>query len=601
LRNNAEFRIRVGDRLHKHVFNGGALYVDPANPIYDSARPERNRPAAVYMKRITEVTNAIVAESARWGGYYGVTAGVNTNYTRNDHWLRDLNSLLGIANQTASFNFLPNRSSFVVTQFKNRNLYPSINSVGFSQFGGRVSAGYQLYMTNLAGGGTIYYTTNGVDPRVYSSGAVSASAKTYTNGIPVVLNSTVTVKARVLSNTVWSALTEATFTVGGLGVPLRVTELMYNPSGGSAFEFLELQNVGGSVLDLGGYYFDGIGFTFPAGTMVNPGDRIVLGSAANTNAWRTRYGTGVVVAGWFSGALRDSGEKISIFDSHDVLVLTVDFQPGGGWPAIPSSGGYSIEIIDPNGDPDDPSNWRTSAAANGTPGLAPAVVPPPSVVLNEVMADNVAAVNNGGTYPDWVELYNSGATSVDLGGWSLTDDGTARKFVFPTNTMLASSNYLVVWCDTNAAAPGLHTGFLLDRQADDVFLYDANTNRIDAIAFGLQVPDRTIGRVGPAVLGSLAAWQLTMPTPGAANVLAALDSVTNISINEWLADAPPGGSDWLELYNRSTTAALPLQNIYLANSNVLFQLHALSFLPPVDTFNCLLMKVWAGSLGFQTK
>src|SRR6185503_9014188 len=114
------------------------------------------------------------------------------------------------------------------------------------------------------------------------------------------------VKARVLSNTVWSAVTEATFTVGGLGVPLRVTELMYNPSGGSTYEFLELQNVGGTPLNLGGYYFDGIGFTFPAGTMVNPGDRIVLGSAANTNAWKTRYGTGVVVAGWFSGALRDS-------------------------------------------------------------------------------------------------------------------------------------------------------------------------------------------------------------------------------------------------------------------------------------------------------
>src|SRR5207247_10805859 len=74
LRNNAEFRVRVGDRLHKHVFNGGVFYVDPTNPIWDASHPERNRPAALYMKRITEVTNAVVAESARWAGYSGATA-----------------------------------------------------------------------------------------------------------------------------------------------------------------------------------------------------------------------------------------------------------------------------------------------------------------------------------------------------------------------------------------------------------------------------------------------------------------------------------------------------------------------------------------------
>ena len=46
-----------------------------------------------------------------------------------------------------------------------------------------------LTMTNQNAGGKIYYTTNGTDPRVYGSGAVLFGALTYTNGIPLVLNS----------------------------------------------------------------------------------------------------------------------------------------------------------------------------------------------------------------------------------------------------------------------------------------------------------------------------------------------------------------------------------------------------------------------------
>ncbi|MCH9021691.1 MAG: CotH kinase family protein, partial [Planctomycetes bacterium] len=67
LRNSAEFRLMVADRLHKHFFNSGALYVDSSNPLWDSANPHRNRPAQTWMKRATELDRAIVGESARWG------------------------------------------------------------------------------------------------------------------------------------------------------------------------------------------------------------------------------------------------------------------------------------------------------------------------------------------------------------------------------------------------------------------------------------------------------------------------------------------------------------------------------------------------------
>jgi hypothetical protein len=128
--------------------------------------------------------------------------------------------------------------------------------------------------------GTIYYTTDGSDPRVAYSGAINApSAQAYST--PLTLNTSTTVKARCLNGTTWSALNEATFTVGPVQSPVRITEIMYNPptaNGGNAAEFIELQNTGTLRVDLGGYSFDGVDFVFPNGFQLGPQARIVIAS-----------------------------------------------------------------------------------------------------------------------------------------------------------------------------------------------------------------------------------------------------------------------------------------------------------------------------------
>ena len=92
----------------------------------------------------------------------------------------------------------------------------------------------------------------------------------------------------------------------------------------------------------------------------------------------------------------------------------------------------------------------------------PPVTPPPgNIVLNEVMASNQTAVQNGGSFPDWLELFNQGTNTVDISNWSLSDSGNARKFVFPGGTTIAAGGYLVVWCDTATGSPGLHSGFAI--------------------------------------------------------------------------------------------------------------------------------------------
>ena len=518
LRASTEFRLLWADRIRKHFFNGGALM-------------ELN-----ITNRFMEMRNQL----------YPLMGEMDASIL---NWARDRQPI-----------FFGHMTPYGLTAYT--------NAPGFNQHGGRVAPGFSLVMTNS--GGTIYYTTNGSDPRVPFTGAVTPGTLTYS--APVALNSTVPIRARTLNGGVWSAITEATFTVGSLGIPLRITEIMYNPGGGSLYEFLELQNTSGVAVNLGGMYFDGISFIFPEGSTLAGGARLVLGVNTDTNAWKALY-TGVNPVGWFSGNLANGGERISLFDKFGNLITSVDYLDNAGWPTAADGGGRSLEVVNASGDPDAPANWKASAANNGTPGAANSAAPAQPVYLNEVMADNVSAVNHSGTFPDYIELRNPGVSSVNITGWSLTDDGNSRKFVFPSTTIPAGG-YLTIWCDaTTNTTPGLHTGFSLDKDGDNVFLYDATTNRIDALSFGLQVANKSIGRISSV-------WTLNNPTTNAVNAAATLAAASNLVLNEWLANPTAGLPDWIELFNNSASAPVALQGIYLGTSNNLHQLTALAFLAP---------------------
>ncbi|MCX8107284.1 MAG: lamin tail domain-containing protein, partial [Verrucomicrobiae bacterium] len=163
------------------------------------------------------------------------------------------------------------------------------------------------------------------------------------------------------------------------------------------------------------------------------------------------------------------------------------------------------------------------------------------------MADNHSTIVNGGNTPDWIELYNSDSGPVDIGGMSISDDpAVPRKFVFPRGTIIEGRSTIIIWCDNDAAAPGLHTGFALAATGQRVTLYSADTvpKQVDVVEFGLQLEDYTIGRV-PDGTGT---WQLCKPTPWQPNKSQPLGSRAKLRINEWMP-SPSAGDDWFELYN----------------------------------------------------
>jgi hypothetical protein len=141
------------------------------------------------------------------------------------------------------------------------------------------------------------------------------------------------------------------------------------------------------------------------------------------------------------------------------------------------------------------------------------------VVVNEVMASNRQTLADPqGEYDDWIELYNTGGVAVEVGGCYLTDDlALPTKWQIPAGVTIAAHGYLVVWADGQVADVGLHAGFRLNDEGEEVGLFAADGKTlIDGISFGPQQADVSYGRVpdGGPELRTIAS-----PTPGAANVV----------------------------------------------------------------------------------
>ena len=144
----------------------------------------------------------------------------------------------------------------------------------------------------------------------------------------------------------------------------------------------------------------------------------------------------------------------------------------------------------------------------------------PSVVINELMADNDNIIADPqGDYDDWLELYNLSDTDVLLTGMYLSDkEDELTQWEFPANTEIPANGYLVVWLDDDVdAAEGLHANFKLSKDGETVILVgtDAHGNRVlDKVTFEAQETDVAYGRL-PDGTGD---FQVVKATPGAQNM-----------------------------------------------------------------------------------
>ena len=147
---------------------------------------------------------------------------------------------------------------------------------------------------------------------------------------------------------------------------------MYHPGlADTAGEFVEVMNVSPTDgLDLTGVSFsDGITFAFPLGFTLAPGERVAV--VADAPAFAAVH-PGVRIAGTFSGALNNGGERLALSDSRAVEFLAFTYDNNPPWPTSSDGAGPSLVLIAPETTPDHnlAVNWRASTSIGGNPGAS---------------------------------------------------------------------------------------------------------------------------------------------------------------------------------------------------------------------------------------
>lgn len=374
---NAEYKLAWADAVHRRIFNNGVLSTAGLQ--------------SAFSQRFAEIEPwGVRGESARWGD----NRNDSTPYTYTGTWTTEKNRILT--------SICPARggtgASTVVAQLRTAGLYPATaapefrnNATNTVQHGGAVPVGFSLKLQNTVGGASVlYYTMDGTDPRTPWTSAVSATAQTYS--VPLTLNTSRTVKARILNGTVWSALNEAFFSVATIPAAagnLVVSRIHYRPAAPTTaeinagfdarryFEFVELMNVSATTVNLSGVTFGtGLDFTFLTGTAsveLPAGARLLL--VANRVAFESRHGTALPVFGEFQlgSNLDDSGEEISIHKPDGSEIKRFNYNDKSPWPTAPDGDGFSLVLRNPAVNASsaahaDGTNWRasTESAAPGT-------------------------------------------------------------------------------------------------------------------------------------------------------------------------------------------------------------------------------------------
>lgn len=237
---------------------------------------------------------------------------------------------------------------------------------------------------------------------------------------------------------------------------------------------------------------------------VNPNETCAV-STAGTTVGATDSGIGNLTCNGFTGNESDDVwfSFVATSTTHTVLIsadpgfdAVVDIRSG-------ACDGTNIDCADDNGAGGDEevevtglTNGNTYyvrvysfGTTSGTFDVCVTTPPPPAnpgdVVINEFMAAPDCAANNVAEY---VELYNTTTSPIDIEGWTLSDDDSDSHTFSSANgtTIIPAEGYLLCAIDLNVGYFGFtpaydYSSFVLANGGDEIVLADGGTEicRVD--------------------------------------------------------------------------------------------------------------------------
>ena len=325
-------------------------------------------------------------------------------------------------------------------------------------------------------------------------------------------------------------------------------------------DYIELHNGSTEKADISGYglsdsLLEGAKYVFPAGTVLEPDAYVVV------------WCGGEAEDGMHAPFKLSAGEEAVLFDASgrplDTAVLnSVDSgmvlrREGDTWIQAKPCPGYPKTE-------EGMAEYEASLKETEDMGL----------YINELMASNATTIcDSFGSYSDWIELYNSTDTDMDISGFGISDNlSQPMKYRFPDGTTIAAKGYLVVFCSGNEGMQNgeLHAPFGLRSYGEDVVIANRAGRIIDSYSFKNQETDVSMARI-PDGAGEF--QSNSQPSPGYPNTGAgysAFDAANRLPlggvyISEFGGSTGSVASDWVEIYN-STGSAVNLGGYGISNN-----------------------------------
>jgi len=213
---------------------------------------------------------------------------------------------------------------------------------------------------------------------------------------------------------------------------------------------------------------------------------------------------------------------------------------------------YTVYVVGKNSAGIWQSEDRATASATWTVDLN-AGLNPGDIVINEILAHSHAGA------PDWIELHNTTNTTIDIGGWFLSDSSSnLKKYEIAAATEIPPKGYVVFYQHQhfdNDLDPGCHEPFQLSENGETLYVNSGAGGELTGYSveedFGASETDVAFGRYYKASTDTYNFVAMSENTPGGPN---AYPKVGPIVINEIMYHPLDNkNAEYVELLNISGT------------------------------------------------
>lgn len=331
-----------------------------------------------------------------------------------------------------------------------------------------------------------------------------------------------------------------------------INEAMPNPIGSDTAtwpngEWFEVTNVGTTNIDISGWYANN-----KNGNQIMFDSASIVGyNSSNSATWTIVPGDFMVLArnGSSTSWLTNAAETLELFDSSNSK------QDEASWTSASSGASYVEDPADAYAD------WIT--AASPTPGSNNSGATAPTyfasdLIISEVMPNPWPSADNE-TWPggEWIEISNTGTSTMDLTGWSITDAvGNELRFneTHLVGANSSTSSYEILPGENRIIAINGSSFYgVLNNGGDTLTLHWPNGTDAQQISWSESEPGFSM--VDSSVGGH---WVYSAyPTPAASNpgrINQMPVQQSDIQFSEVLPNATSDGmvfpdGEWIELHN----------------------------------------------------